>query len=177
MVTDHNKYVHFALQPFYFTPSKRAFPNSNLEHWACFFFWDCDWSHQSFSTVTFFSSTVDYILIINTERVGRLFLPWLQLFPCAVTTHCPHSSNTFILLYFLVGVRVNNRGKRVENINHNTLYLFLLLLLSYFCITLVSGCPLFIALLYYDQPGIPPNKCHAVWMINEQSDTTCCSYY
>ena len=58
------------------------------------------------------------------QRGGLFFSPSVQLFPCAVTTHCLHSSNKLILFHVAAGVRVNNKGeKRAKDINHDTLYL------------------------------------------------------
>lgn len=63
------------------------------------------------------------ILIINTAG-GLFFSPSVLLSPCAVTTHCHHSSIELILSHVAVEVWVNNEGKRdLKNINHNTLYL------------------------------------------------------
>lgn len=131
------------------------------------------------------------ILIINTaggwgwecggvggELGGSLFFSAsMQLFHCALTTHCLHSSNKLILLHVAVGVWVNSRGK--IGWNHYSPYLcphlFKLFPWDLYN-TLTSEFILFTALLHCD----PPPK-HivsvAVQMMYVHRDTAGGSHY
>lgn len=110
-VTDYNKHVPFALRPFYSAACMTVFADYNSERCGCLF------SEIVIVVIThsvlwcFFSSTVDFFFNYKYSGGASFFFPpSVQLFPCAVTTHCPHSSNKLILLHVSVGVQVNNKG-------------------------------------------------------------------
>lgn len=85
-------------------------------HWACLFSDIVIEVISHSSTVTFFSSTVDSILIINTARVACGVLWGQSLCSCFSVLLQPIAFTAAVhwLRYMFLAVQVNDRGKRHE---------------------------------------------------------------